>query len=160
MRSLASHRAKSKSHKCRFARGIKAGLPRAVRPLAASALPQLFGAGSSLCTEPALSSEEKVRLPAHSFLERTKSPMLGKALVALGEVTAYSVQMQALRSSAKPNAGRAATSFARGGGFGLFAGGATQRTMLAGSVLLGALPNPSINRTCPGEPGHAGYLKR
>ena len=86
--------------------------------------------------------------------------MLGKALVALGEVTAYSVQMQALRSSAKPNAGRAATSFARGGGFGLFAGGATQRTMLAGSVLLGALPNPSINRTCPGKPGHAVYLKR
>ena len=22
------------------------------------------------------------------------------------------------------------------------------------------LPNPSINRTCPGKPGHAGYLKR
>jgi len=21
-------------------------------------------------------------------------------------------------------------------------------------------PNPSINRTCPGKPGHAGYLKR
>jgi len=23
-----------------------------------------------------------------------------------------------------------------------------------------AMPNPSINRTCPGKPGHAGYLKR
>ena len=23
-----------------------------------------------------------------------------------------------------------------------------------------AAPNPSINRTCPGKPGHAGYLKR
>jgi hypothetical protein len=22
------------------------------------------------------------------------------------------------------------------------------------------MPNPSINRTCPGKPGHAGYLKR
>jgi hypothetical protein len=25
---------------------------------------------------------------------------------------------------------------------------------------LRAMPNPSINRTCPGKPGHAGYLKR
>ena len=25
---------------------------------------------------------------------------------------------------------------------------------------VGAAPNPSINRTCPGKPGHAGYLQR
>jgi len=69
--------------------------------------------------------------------------------------------MQALRSGAKPNTrGRAATSFARGGGFGLFAGGATQRTMHAGRVLLSALPNPSIERTSPGKPGAASHLKR
>ena len=56
--------------------------------------------------------------------------------------------MQALRSGAKPNTrGRAATSFARGGGFGLFAGGTTQRAMLAGFVPQSALPNPSIERT-------------
>ena len=135
-------------------------LPRAVRPLAASALPQWFVAGSSLCIEPALGSEEKVCLPAHSFLESTKNPMFGKALVALGEVTACSVQMQALRGSAKSNAGCAATSFARGGGFGLLASGVTQRTMLAGSVPLGALPNPSIERTNTGRPVFASHLKR
>ena len=57
-------------------------------------------------------------------------------------------------------AGRAATSFARGGGFGLLAAGATQHTMHAGTVPLGALPNLSIERTCPGKPGHASHLKR
>ena len=160
MRSLANHRARSKSRERRFARGTKAVLPRAVRPLAASALPQWLVASTNLCSAPALSSEEKVCLPAHSFLGGLKNSMFGKARVALGAVTACSVQIQALRGSAKPNTGRAATSFARGGGFGSLAGGATQRTMPAGSVLLGALPNHSINRTCPGKPGHAGYLKR
>ena len=160
MRSLASHRAKSRGREFRFARGTNAVLPRAVRPLAASALPQWFGAGASLCTEPALGCGEKVCLPVHSFLESTMNPMFGKARVALGAVTACSVQTQALRGSVKPNTGCAATSFARGGGFGLFACGATQRTMHAGSVPHGALPNHSINRTCPSKLGHAGYLKR
>jgi hypothetical protein len=58
------------------------------------------------------------------------------------------------------SSGGAAASFARGGGFGSFAGCATQRTMLAVAVQSSAMPNPSINRTCPGKPGHAGYLKR
>jgi hypothetical protein len=67
----------------------------------------------------------------------------------------------ALRRSAKPNArGRAATSYARGGSFCLLAGGATQRTMHAGQVHYGARSNPSIERTCPGKPGHASHLKR
>jgi len=57
-------------------------------------------------------------------------------------------------------AGRAATSFARGGGFGLFASGTTQRTMRAGCVPQNALPNPSIERTSPGKPGAASHLKR
>ena len=65
----------------------------------------------------------------------TKTSMFGKARL-------HSQQTQALRSSAKPKAGRAATSFARGGGFGLFASGATQRTMRAGRVPLGARSNP------------------
>ena len=57
-------------------------------------------------------------------------------------------ETRALRRSAKPNTrGRAATSFARGGSFGLFAGGATQRTMRAGCAAQAALPNPSIERT-------------
>ena len=86
--------------------------------------------------------------------------MFGKAQVELGQVTACSEQRQALRGGAKQNAGCAATSFARGGGFGLFAGGATQRTMRAGRVPLSALPNHSIERTCPGKPGQASHLKR
>jgi hypothetical protein len=94
-------------------------------------------------------------------LKRFKNPAFGKALVVRCEITACSKQMQTLRRSAKPKTrGRAATSFARGGGFGLLASGVTQRTMRAGSVPQSALPNPSINRTCPGKPGHAGYLKR
>jgi hypothetical protein len=70
---------------------------------------------------------------------------------------------EALRRGAKPNArGRTGTSCfaARAGGFGLLAGGATQRTMLAGHVLFGARSNPSIERTCPGKPGQASHLKR
>ena len=148
MHSLANHRESSKRSECRLAQGTKAVLPRAVRPLAASARPQRFGAGSGLCAEPSLGIEEEACWPRHSFLRESKNPMFGKALVALFEVTACSEQTQALRRSAKPNArGRAATRFARGGGFGLFAGGTTQRTMLAGRVPLSALPNPSIERT-------------
>jgi len=132
----------------------------AVRPLAASARPEWFVAGSVLCAEPALSSEENACWVAHSFLE-TKHPMLGKARVELCEVTACSMPIQAMRSSAKPNArGRAATSFARGGGFGLFSSSTTQRTMRAGCVPQRALPNPSIERTSPGKPGAASHLKR
>jgi hypothetical protein len=49
----------------------------------------------------------------------------------------------ALRSSAAPiAAGRAATSFARGGGFGLLASGATQCNMRAVRVPSGARSNP------------------
>jgi hypothetical protein len=161
MHSLARHRGSSKRCECRFARVTKAVLPRAVRPLAASARPQRFGTGSNHYAEPASGIEEEVCLSVHSLLREPKKPMLGRAKASLVRVTAYSESMQALRRSAKPNArGRAATSFARGGGFGSLAGGVTQRTMHAGSVLLGALPNHSINRTCPGKPGHAGYLKR
>jgi hypothetical protein len=161
MRSLASHREQPKRRQCRFARGTKAVLPRAVRPLAASAPPQRFVAGSGLCAEPSFGIEENACLQEHSFLIEPKNPMLGKAEVSFGQVTACSESMQALRRSAKPNTrSRAATSFARGGGFGVFAGGVTQRTMRAGCVPQSAMPNHSINRTCPGKPGHAGYLKR
>ncbi len=51
----------------------------------------------------------------------------------------------ALRSSTRPNT--------KGGGGSGF-------TMHAGSVLQSALPNPSIERTCPGKPGQASHLKR
>ena len=111
-------------------------LARAVRPLAASALPQR------------LDSEEKDSFFLHNFLTEKKNPMLGKAMVLLCEVTACSKQTQALRRSAKPKTrSRAATSFARGGGLRLFASGTTQRTMHAGRVPQSALPNPSIEGT-------------
>jgi hypothetical protein len=160
MHSLVSHRGSSKRSECCFARGTKAVPPRAVRPSAASARPKRFAASSVLCAEPALSGEEKACRSAIGGHTGFKNPMFGKALCMPGGVAA-SKQMQALRRSAKPNAGgRAATSFARGGGFGSFASGVTQRKMRAGSVPQSALPNPSINRTSPGKPGAAGYLKR
>jgi len=122
---------------------------RAVRPasLAASARPEWFGTGSSLCAEPALSSEEKACLPRHSLLIEPSTPV---AKVSLCKVTACPEQIQALRRSAKPKTrGRAGTSCcaARAGGVRLLAGGATQRTTHAGSELLRPLPNPSIERT-------------
>ena len=141
MHSLASHRELSKRSECRFARGSKPGLARAVRPLAASARPKQLGTASSLCAEPAFGAEQGAYWPALGFLVRFKNPMFGKALVAPSTVSGRSEQMHALRRSAKPNTrGRAATSFARGGGFGLLAGSTTQRTMRAGSVPQCALP--------------------
>jgi hypothetical protein len=96
-------------------------------------------------------------------LESTRSPMFGKAQEAPCKVTARSAPIRALRRSAKPNTrGRAGTSCcaARAGGVRLLAGGATQRTIRAGRVPQNALPNPSIERTSPGKPGHASHLKR
>jgi hypothetical protein len=85
-----------------------------------------------------------------------KHSMFGKAELGLP-------QAQALRRSAKPNArGRAGTSCyaARAGGFGLFAGGATQRKMQVVSVLH-ALPNPSIEGDVQGlSPLAAPHVKR
>jgi hypothetical protein len=110
---------------------------RAVRPasLAASAGPEWFDTGSRLCAEPALGIEEKACLPAHSFLGGPKKPMFRKAPGELGQVTACSVRMQALRRSTKPNTrGRAAPA---------------------------ALPNPSIERDVQGlAPLAAPHVKR
>jgi hypothetical protein len=97
---------------------------------------------------------------SHGFLGHAQKSMFGKAQIGLWRVTARSEPMQALRSRAKPKTVGVATSFARGGGFGLFASGATQRTMRAGSVPQNALPNPSIERTLPGKPVSASHLKR
>jgi hypothetical protein len=161
MHSLASHRALSKRVECRFARGSRPVPARAVRPLAASARPKRLGTASSLCAEPASGAEQGGYLPALGFFVRLKNPMVGKALAAHCEASARLEQMHALRRSAKPNVrGSAATSFARGGSFGLFARRVTQRTMRAGSVPQCALPNPSINRTSSGKPAAACYLKR
>jgi hypothetical protein len=119
---------------------------RAVRPLAASARLKRVDVIAGLCTEPASTRKETNCWVVHSFVVRANSPMFGKARISLSEVTACSVQRQALRRSAKPSTrGRAATSFARGGSFGLFAGGVTQSTMRAGSAPH-AMPNPSIER--------------
>jgi len=165
MHSLASHREVSTRRECRFARSIKAVLPRAVRPLAASAPLLVREALVSRTSSSAVSSVSKPCLFKASVAPVPGGGLLCNFWPAKGrEVNAFaSVQLSpwASRRSARPGcSSRAATSFARGGGFASFSSGATQRTMCAGSVPLGALPNPSINRTCPGKPGHAGYLKR
>jgi hypothetical protein len=93
---------------------------RAVRPLAASARSQRFGTGSGHYAEPALGIEDEVCLSAHSLLREAKKPMPSRAKASLGQVTACSERMQALRRSAEPNA--------------------------RGSAVPAALPNPSIER--------------
>jgi len=166
MHSLASHREVAKRRECCFARGTWAVLPRAVRPLAASApllvREALAGRASSRAIPPvnklcfckaSSASISGAGLPCRFW------PAKGSEFHRRSSVCP-SYSSASRRSARQGCSGRAATSFARGGGFGLFAGGGTQRTMLAGSVPLGALPNHSINRTCPGKPGHAGYLKR
>jgi len=166
MHTLAGHRSKSNRSKCRFARGIKAVLPRAVRPLAASAplLVREAWAGRA-------GSRSEASVSKHCFCKAVSAPVSCAGLVCnfwpskgRGFNAHFSVQpsfSSASRLSARQGcSGRAATSFTRGAGFGLLAGGVTQRTMHAGTVLLGALPNPSINRTSPGKPGAACYLKR
>ena len=122
-------------------------MARAVRPaaLAASVWHRLFVAASA---------------EAHAVPQVTGLKKTGLRSSGVG-IQVWQEQMQAQRRSARPNTrGRAATSFARGGGFGVLAGGATQRTMRAGRVPSGARSNPSIERTCPGKPGHASHLKR
>jgi len=139
--------------------GVQA-LARAVRPasLAASArLSLLVAARARVHAVPQVGGFKKTGL---------RSFGIGISVQVLQE------PMQAQRRSARPNTtGRVATSFARGAGFGLFARGATQRTMRAGRVQSGARSNPSINRTRNGgsrllasvasvAPLRAGYLKR
>jgi hypothetical protein len=138
-------------------------IERAARPLAVSALSWWFVAGASFSVELEGCNERNRRWPRPSFLGSFQKSMLGKALVALRQVTACSVQIQALRSSAKPNArSRAGTRCfaARAGSLRLRASGVTQRTMRAGFVPQSALPNPSIERTFSGKPGAASHLKR
>jgi len=133
-------------------------LAQAVRPasLAASARLSLFVAERT----------EVNAVPLITGPEKTLSRLSEFGIQGLQE------RMQAQRSSARPNTGGcAATSFARGGSFGLFAGCATQRTMRARGVPSAARSNPSINRTrnggprslasvAPVAPLRAGYLKR
>ena len=166
MHSLANHREVSTRRECRFARGIKAVLPRAVRPLAASAPLLVREAWVSRTSSSTVSSVSKPCLFKASI-----TPVLGGGLLcnlwpAKGrEVNAFASVQPSFSSASRRSArqgcsGWAATSFARGAGFGLLASCTTQRTMRAGSVPLGALPNPSINRTSPGKPVAASHVKR
>ena len=153
-----------------FARRTKAGLPRAVRPasLAASAPAVVVEALAGR-------SDSRIEAPVSKYFIGQASPYQAVCLPlvsnrggsdgqtqepSFGLQPAFSSALR--RGAAQSNAGRAGTSCfaARAGDFGLLASGATQRTMRAGRVLFGARSNPSINRTCPGKPGHAGYLKR
>ena len=129
---------------------------RAARPLASGARSSPFVAGAS-------------RKAKTSLTARPQSKECAACLCALKLACKAT---QALRRGAKPkSAGRAGTSFARAGGFGMFASGATQRTMRAGVVLLHPRPNPSVKGTHNGglcllasggsqPPLCAPYLKR
>jgi len=148
-----------------FARRTTAVLPRAARPLAASAPLLVREVLSGRTSSWAAASVSKLRCKVSLVPVSGAGSLCNFWPARCREFNPCSslppCHSSAPRRSARPSrSGRAATSFARGGGFCFFASGVTQRTMLAGSVLLCALPNPSINRTCPGKPGHAGYLKR
>jgi hypothetical protein len=117
----------------------------AARPLASGALPEVLAGG--VCRRSLVFRETRLgefcgsRGAGSSALLGRKNPMFGEAALK-------SPKTQALRKSAKPSTeSRAAFSFACGGGFGLLAGGATQRKMRAGRVPAGARSNPSIERT-------------
>jgi len=165
MPSFASRRGGLKRRECRFARVTKAVLPRAVRPVAASA-PLLVR--EALASRASSGAMPPFNVPC--FCKAYSTSVSGAGLLCRFSLRKAESSVRVLRCVwvvRQPRAGApgscsgpAATGFARGGGFGLLAGVITQRTMHAGSVPLGALPNHSINRTCPGRPGHAGYLKR
>ena len=114
---------------------------RAARPLASGARPVRFVAGARSAVAASFQAEGSV----HRFIKGQFRSRYSEALRG---------------SAALEMRGRAGTSFARAGGFSLFASGATQRTMHAGCVLLWARPNPSVERTCPGKPGQASHLVR
>jgi len=124
---------------------------RAARPLASGALPELLAGG--VCKTALVFRETGL-----SELFRSRSAddfgLVGRAggykNSMFGKAELESLQIQALRRSAKPNArGRAGTSCfaARAGGVRLLAGVATQRTIQAGSAVLRPMPNPSFKRT-------------
>lgn len=139
----------------------QAASARAARPLAVSARSRWLDAGKHSAAVPSLVAhgvESSVcnrgnlrsRQAEPSVVLRGPVPSVGHRGVT--EVSGLAVSKQpwfssALRSCVAPGAaGRAATSFARGGGFGLFSSSATQRTIRAGRVSRGARPNPSIER--------------
>jgi len=137
---------------------------RAARPLASGALLELLVEG--VCAKSLVRREARLSNAVHSGGKEALGfvgPPSGHVNSTSGQAWAHSPQMQALRRSAKPNTrGRAGTSYfaARAGGVRLLASVVTQRTMQAGSVVLRPLPNPSIERTCPGKPSHASHFKR
>jgi len=149
---------------------------RAARPLAVSAPSRWLDTGKHSAAMPSLSAhgvESSVcnqgnppsRQAEPSVVLRGVVPSVGHREVV--EVSSLAVMQKpwfssALRSSSAPGAaGRAATSFARGGGFGLLAGTTTQRTMRAGYVYRSARPNPSIERDVQGlSPLAAPHVKR
>ena len=153
-----------------FARRTKAGLPRAVRPAS-------LAASAPAVVVEALAGRSGFRIEAQAgrcFIGKA-SPHQAACLLLVSNRGCAEGQSQGsffalqwcfsvvLRCGAAQSiAGRAGTRCfaARAGGFGLLAGGVTQRTMRAGLVLFGARSNPSIERTSPGKPGAASHLKR
>jgi len=167
---IARVRIKMRNTRSAFASGHWATAAHAARPasLASSARPVVLHPGERCCTEP-LSHARGVESLSWAVQQRPirwllsavggQSYVLSFAGCRAGEFGGTSglrpcFSSASRRSASQGCSGHAATSFS------LFASVATQRTMRAGSVVLRPLPNPSIERTCPGKPGHASHLKR
>jgi len=172
MSSPAGHCLESNRRMCSFASGTWANLPRAVRPLAASAPTAAFealeGSGlSSVCAPLGkMTSGQGSGSQGSSSQGSLASGRIRVRLASRGHETCARVgrslpTVASRRSARQSRVGRAGTSCfaARAGGFGLLVSGATQRKM-QGRVVPRVRPNPSIERTCPGKPGHASHLKR
>jgi hypothetical protein len=159
-----------KSSHCRpcHAFGMCGRLVWAVRPLAASAplasLRAVAGRAGSSTSAPFNVSSFGYKL----YCSFSKASQVQGSL-PLGRRSSNHSGQELLSQSSRLRArqstvGRASTSCfaARAGEVRLLASGATQRTMPlhAGRVPLGARPNPSIELTCPGRPGHAAHVKR
>jgi hypothetical protein len=144
-----------------------ANLPRAVRPLAASAPAVHIEASSGrspstaerFSTAQASESCSKQQQPIEPiglhFHKPARLPSLTSSLLQSRCLSS------ALRSRARQfKAVRAATSFARSGCAVASASRATQRKMRAGIGVLRPRSNPSIERTSPGKPGADSHVKR
>ena len=153
-----------------FAQRTRAVLPRAVRPasLAASAPAVVVAALAGRSDSGIEAPVNKCFICEASAYQAACLALVSNRGCSDGQSRGSSFALQLCfsvalrRGAAQSNAGREGTSCfaARAGGFGLLAGGTTQRKMRAGRVLFGARSNPSIERTCPGKPGHASHLKR
>jgi hypothetical protein len=122
---------------------------RAVRPLAAGALPALLGRGSGVSSTAVLSKRRSQMPPEGEYTNPNQMPWLTRRARTL-----------ALRRSAEPEPqGSAGTGFARAGGVGAL--GWQSQSLGAREVVPSfARANTSVERTTTGKPAVAAHLRR